>query len=227
MWEKVLPTEPSDSSPVTWSISNQDPPPIPLVQTVVAPKSVVFALEPPTTENRNDYGELVFSVVVGKRSLTGSNKKTFEVGDIIYTEDDDDLISPAIPVNQLTIQHNTNILDLESLGLTTAEIALINSQSNTVIEAKRDEVIALQTEISDLKIQIRENQKLINECTKAIKAVTVTFGDETDTTILDKLNDKLKELKDTRDSLNESLAAKASAFATAQDELIDLSQVVR
>lgn len=227
LYEKHLPTEPSDSSPVTWSISNKNPPPIPLVQTVVAPQSIVFAPEPPSVENREDYGELVFSVVVGRRSTTGSNKKAFEVGDVIYLEDDDDLISPTIPINQLTIQHNTNVLDLESLGLTEEEITAIDEQSNVAIEEKRDEVASLQTQVSDLQIAIRENQKFINECVKAIKAVTVTFSDETDNGIIDKLNTKLENLKAERTSLNEQIETKAAALTTAQDEFIDLSQVVR
>lgn len=227
LFEKLLPKQPSDDDPVTWSVSNQDPPPIPVVQTTIAPQSVWYAPEPPSVENRDDYGELVFSVVVGKRSATGSAKKAFEVGDIIYTDSDDTLISQSVPVNQLTIQHNTNVLDLESLGLTAAEIEEINTQSDAAIETKRAEVASLQTDVSNLKISIRENQKIINECNKAIKAVTVTFTDVTDNSILEKLNDKLEELKETRASLNDQLTAKSAALTTAQDEFIDLSQVVR
>lgn len=226
LYERLLPQGPTDSASVTFSISNNDPPPVPLIQTVVAPQSVVFAPDPPSTSNRDDYGDLVFSIVEGRSSTAGSNKKAFEAGEIInFTSDD--FVSTSTAVNKLTIQHNTNVLDLSGLGLSADDIALISQKSDEAIELKRTEVAALQTDIIDLRIAIRENQKTINECTKAIKAVEVTFSGSSGADILEKLASKMSTLEAERTYLNGQLTSKSAELVVAQDELIDLSQVVR
>ncbi len=226
LYSRLLPIVESDSTAVTYTISNNDPPPPPLIQTVVAPRSVVYSIEPPAVYHRADYGDLVFSVVEGKRSTTGSNKKAFEAGEIINF-DDTVKVSSSVSTNKLTIQHNTNVLDLSSLGLTQDEIDTIADESDKMADLKRAEVSSLQTQISDIKIMIRENQKIINECNKAIKAVTVTFSGASGSDILDKLTIKLSDLELERSALNDQLTQKSTDLTAAQDELIDISQVVR
>jgi hypothetical protein len=121
-----LPVDPDDSGNVTFVISNDDP-----------SRSTALTLQLPVAEElrkrdpliysdlvrRTAFGELVFTLVEANRNETGTNRKTFAVGELLdFTDEEIDLPDTKSVPKQIDLQHNTNVLDLEDAGLTEDEI---------------------------------------------------------------------------------------------------------
>jgi hypothetical protein len=230
-FSRSIPQSPDDSGAVTWTISNQLPPPRIPAHVVKAPLSVILTNTPVPVNNRNDLGELIFTYVKGAASTTGSNKKSFEPGEIL-TFSDDTPVSTGLTPSNLGIQHNTNILDLAGLGLSSEEISKLSADAHAKASEIRTQINLLQKDIRDLQLAIRENQKDINEATKAIDASGVLFGitagtNDSGNDVYDKLIDTREGLREDRINLNLQLTTKQSELQTAQDNLINLSQLVR
>ncbi len=228
---RILPQDEEDSTPVTWTISNQPPPPIVPSFIVKAPQGVVKSDPPVEYSNRDDFGELIFTVVEGRGTMPGTNRRVYEAGEVIEFSDDAPTADPAQPPQPVTVQHNNNMLDLEDLGLDAAEIDELATQSAQRLADIKSEIASLQSIISDIRIQIRENQKAINEARKAIKAVSVVYGITSGGTnsndIYEKLLLKLDELEAARTALNNSLTENSAALQSVQDDMVNVSQLVK
>lgn len=229
LYKPVIPTG-SQSGNITWLISTEDPPrsPVRLVQLPVAEE-----LEPAPDriftdrERRQQFGDLIYTVTKNNRSEPGSNIKQFELGENLEFESNPPELEvlPLQSPSELEIQHNTNMLDLESLGLTEVEIADLTEGS----EDKQAELEALfnskNIEAKNFDTLISENQKKINETNKAIKATREVFdinaGDLTNSNeIYQKLLSKLSDFETER----EELILGRNAIV---DELKDITESIR
>lgn len=226
---RELPQDDSDPTPVTYTISNKPPPPIVPSYIVKVPLGV--AQNDPIVESspRSDYGALIFTYIQGNKTIPGSNRRSFEPGEIIEFDDDVPTSSTLVNTAPVVVQHNTNTLDLTDLGLSDAEISEIEAQSSSRIAEIKQQITALQASANDTRILIRENQKAINETRKAIKAVGVAYvvTSTNSNAIYDKLNANLVQLESVRSDLNTLLTTITTELRTAQDDLVRVSQLVK
>ena len=192
----ILPSSPEIAGNVTYTISSEDPPrqsqilqQLPAAEILKPLPSKVFTPE----ENRAVLGDFIFSVSRSSRSETGSNKKQFEVGQFLDFGDQDtfgDLTVTEVP-QKIDLQQNTNLLDLESLGLSTRESDTVTTQASAKFDEILEELNVIKTKIDDNKISISENQKSLNETEKTISAVE----------LLDDVEDILADLRNTAEEL--------------------------
>lgn len=211
-------------------ISTEDPPrsPVRLTQLPVAEElqpnpERVFT----DRERREQFGELVYTVTKNSRSNPGSNIKQFELGETLTFDVNppEQEILPLQSPKSLDIQHNTNILDLESLGLDEDEI-------NSLVEGSEDKQVELEgefnqknTEASDLETSIVENQKKINETNKAIKATRTVFGiSDGDLTDPNEIYQKLLETLVVLETDREQLISDRNAI---RDDLKSITESIR
>lgn len=217
-----------DSGNVTWLISSTDPPRSD-VNFIQLPLAETLRKRPPPEytahERRRRLGNLVFTLVEGAQGVAGSGKLQFEIGQIFDFDETDDVptATTALVPKQVDLQHNTNLLDLSSLGLTDAEIVAVTDQSEARKKVLEDEISILQSEIDDLQVAINENQKTINEANKVFDAVTILQ----DEALVKKLEQKIASLKSQRTVLIDQLNEANSAVAERYDELLSISQLVR
>jgi len=181
LYKGILPTE-NSSGNVTYTISTQDPPRanITVLQLPIAEELATAPDEVHSEKDRREqFGELIFSLVQSSRNLIGaSNAKTFEVGEILDFEvgiPTEDLVNVRSP-DDIEIQHNTNMLNLENLGLTQEEIESLEEQSAVRQKELEAEFAQKQNELKDFDNEIRETQKTINENNKALRAVQTILG---------------------------------------------------
>ena len=180
LYKSILPTG-SQTGNITYTISNNEPPrtPIRLVQLPVAEE---FALAPDKIfsddERRAQFGELIYTVAVSSRSDPGSNTKLYEIGQVLEFEENppEDIVNATKAPNGIDIRHDTNILDLAAAGLNEEDIEILLADSQTKQTELENEYLTIQTTIKNLKTQITENQKSINETSKAIRAVRELGG---------------------------------------------------
>lgn len=228
---KQLPSEDTDRTSVTYTISNQPPPPIVASFIVNAPLGILNKNPMVEVKERNAYGQLIFTVVSGGKTITGSNKKAFEPGEALEFETNVNTIDENVPVNKMEIQHNNNILDLSGLGLTAEEVLTLKIKSTERLEEVKGNVSALQSEIKNTNVLIIETRKAMNEANKAIKAVVTIYGAVTEDAegneIYQKLLDKLASLEDTEANLIAELNSLNVEYKAAQDDLLRLSTVVK
>ena len=236
LYKPILPTG-SQSGNITWTISTEDPPrsPVRLTQIPVAEE-----LEPnpdrifTDRERRGQFGELVYTIARNSRSNPGSNVKQYELGEDLAFEINppEQEVLPLESPKELEIQHNTNLLDLESLGLTEDEIA-------SLVEGSEERQVKLESEFNmkniearNLETSIVENQKKINETNKAIKATREVFeipdGDLTNSNeIYQKLLATLADLEIQREQLIADRNAIVQDLKSITESIRRVSELVR
>jgi len=211
---------------VTWYISSNDPPRSarPFVQLPVAEK-LRSAPDKQYTEQerRASVGALAFSVVESTQDDVASSKKQFEVGQVL------DFITEEVPTitlpgdSELAIRHDTNVLDLESLGLSETEIASLcqrASETKDSLDASFDDA---RTRVADLEVLITENQKKINEIEKTIDAI-VLIGDQI---IVERLQLEKQTLIEGRALLVQEHEQQVTLAGQLRDQIRQVSQMVR
>jgi len=234
LYRSALPGKPQDDQSVTFLISSSDPP-----RSVEAFTEVPLAVElqekPPILNElgrRDWYGDLLYTIDQSLQSITGSLKKSFEVGQILGF--DQEVSSAALTQSQVRtdIRHDTNILDLESTGLSDVEIDELVKASERRKQELDQELTFLISQLENTKILIGENQKSINEVQKTISAAEVALmgsagSSATGSPILDKLEAQLKRLEAGKADLISQLSSIDNQAQIVRDELLDVSQLVR
>lgn len=235
LYKTVLP-QGEESGNVTYTISNQDPP-RPTIRTLPLPVLDQITPLPPALfselDRRTEAGELVFTLLRSGRSNPGSNIKQFEPGQTLEFGDDlgDPVTGLRLP-DSVSIQHNTNILDLEAAGLTVEEVQSLTTDSITKKMSLERELTALKVEVNDLEVSIRENQKKLNETNKAINAVREVFDIpindlDFDNDIYQKLLVNKTMLESERSTLISDLNAKIVETEETHRSLLRVSELVR
>jgi len=215
LYRSILPKG-TQAGSVTYIISNQNP-----------PKTEVRAIQIPTFERRKPlpqslytpgerrggFGELIYTLAKANRSKPGSNIKQFEVGEIIEFTDDpiEEVLFTNAP-DSIEIQHNTNILDLDSIGLSPVEIDQLIAESERRKDELEKEFTSLKSELETFNADISENQKKINESNKTIKAVRSIYN---------------IPVEAERSQLISNRNTKSTEVEEAYNKLISVSQLVR
>lgn len=229
-----LPVNPSTAGNVTYVISNDDPL-RPKDVTVQLPLAQEIAQRLPLAYDdktrRAQLGPLIFTYVDANQTITGSNRKMFEVGQFLdFNTEEIALPDQAIPA-KVDIQHNTNLLDLEDAGLSTDEINSLIDLSTTKKKSLEDQLTATQNELNNQKIAISENQKQINEVVKIISAVRVVVnipeGSTQHDPTLDQLLARQADLELARTSLIAELNNLNSQATVILNNLISVSELVK
>lgn len=228
----LLPKRESDVIPVTWTISSNDPPRPVVSASVISPVEENKPLPPKvydTEERRVAFGELVFGVSSGRQSQSGSSMKMFEVGQILEFESPnvgpqiDDLLVP----NTVDLQQNTNILDLTEIGLTQDEIDSLSVAARQTFNTLVIELNATMTDISDLKVKIADNQRLLNETHKVISASEVIFAGSSENPLLTKLREREQQLLFEQQELVNNYNSLTLVAQDEYNQIINLKELVR
>ena len=236
LYKSVLPVD-GKAGNVTYTISIQDPPKTNVRITQIPPGE---ELQPAPDKifddatRRAQFGELIYTIAENSRSIPGSNTKQFELGEILEFEENPPTqeIQPLESPTSLEIRHDTNVLDLASLGLSNEEIDELVAGSEQKQAELEKEFNSKNTEAKNLDTAITENQKKINETNKAIKATREVFdisaGDLTfDEPIYQKLLATLVEFELQRTELITRRNTIISELKDTSRAILRVSELVR
>jgi hypothetical protein len=236
LYKSILP-QGTESGNITYAISTQDPPRS-NVRLIIHPIAEILTPAPDKifddNERRAQFGELIFTIAQSSRAMPGSNSKLFELGQALDFENSppEQEIEPSKSPDNIEIRHNTNMLDLEGLGLTKDEIAQVTLDSEEKQSELEAEFLAIRTEIQNLDTEITENQKKINETNKAINAVRevydIPIGDLSfDNDIYQKLLAGLTTLTTDREQFIEDRNDANRRLEETHQAVLDVSELVR
>lgn len=228
LYSRQIPTSPSDVGNVTFTISNEEPSELP-GDFILFPIAEQVKKRPPKVytnqQRRVRLGDLIYTVTGGGVTSDGTNVKLFEVGQVLeFTDTEIGSTDTNIVPDRLELQHNTNLLDLESLGLSESDIISITTQSTSLEDLIEAELTTIQNSIADDKSAVTNLQKKINEANKVLSALNVMGGsEEIKAKIVKTLNDAMAEQATKIAETNDLIAQSAEL----RDKLLAVSQLVR
>lgn len=223
-----LPKSPDDAGNITFTISNESP-----------KRSDALVVQLPVSEEirpapasvydddtrREAYGELVYTLVESNRSLPGTNKKVFSIGEFLEFDTEDIELPELLGVpKQVDLQHNTNLLDYADAGLSTAEITSISIAAAGKKKELENTMASLQMQISNQQTAAVENQKKINETRKLVAAISQIV--DSNDSIMIKLNTRESSLVSERETIITSINDLNTQIKLIYDALIKISELV-
>jgi hypothetical protein len=174
-------------------------------------------------------GQRVYTNTLSNASSIGSSKKQFEVGQILeFTTAEESTLQPMLVADSLEVRHDTNILDLSSLGVSEADIIAINNSADAQFTILNNELSIVRQARIDTETDISENQKNQNETKKAIAALEQLV--EQDTSLLEVLNSlrvKLIEFVAQAEILVATANEQAARATILENKIIAVAQMVR
>lgn len=223
----VIPQVASDDGNVTYTISMTVPPNGPLTETQL-PAAIEQRQRLPINTIKPD-GQRVYTNTLSNASSIGSAKKQYEVGQILeFATAVESTLQPMLVSNSLEIQHNTNILDLSSLGVSPTDITTINNSADAQFTSLNDQLSAIRQDRIDTETAISENQKNQNETQKAIDAlVQLVQYDSSLQGVLDSLRVKLTEFVVQANALVTTANAQANNAFNLENQIMAVAQMVR
>ena len=223
----VIPQVASDDGNVTYVISMTIPPNGALTETQL-PAAIEQRQRIPI-DTIKPTGQRVYTNTLSSASSIGSAKKQFEVGQILeFATAAESTLQPMLVSNSLEIQHNTNILDLSSLGVSQADITAINNSADAQFTSLNDQLNVVRQDRIDTETDITENQKNQNETQKAIDAlVQLVLYDSSLQGVLDSLRVKLAEFVVQADALVAMANEQADNASNLENQILAVAQMVR
>jgi len=219
-----LPSDPSNNTSVTFTVSNERPPRTNLVYPKI-PDGLNSRKRVPRDlalkERRGSVGDLVFSVSRASRNTEGNNAKQFELGQILDFSDaplqtvDPMLVSPVTET-----QHDLNRFDYESLGVSEAEQQLIADNSLVVHDNLMIELNRLKELRANTEVVINVQQKRINEANRNIDAMVIMAENTSDNVDLLLLVDKLRETRQLAFDTRDAAVAEANLYAEQAEDIV-------
>jgi hypothetical protein len=227
LYLSVIPQQASDNGNVTYTISDTAPPYGTLME-VKLPAAIENRQRSAINTTKPD-GQRVYTNTLSNASSIGSAKKQFEVGQILEFETAaESTLQPMLVANSLEIQHNTNILDLSSLGVSDADITAINNSAETQFTKLNGELSVVRQARIDTETDITENQKNQNETKKAISALEqLVQQDNSLQSVLDSLRIKLSEFIVQMDALVVLANEQATTASNLENNIMAVAQMVR
>lgn len=236
LYNAVLPESPQDDTPVTWTISSQNPPRSQQTLFQLLRTEQLRRIPGPVIDDqqrRETFGELIFRVTTSNATKAGSGAKSFEIGQLLEFDDVQQPTNVAtlnVP-SVVELQQNLNVLDLDALGLSESEKKLFEDNAQLVFKDKLERLNDLITDVKNTRSEIAGNQKLLNETSKAIDAAEVVFedatGSESGQQIISGLESRRKQLQDQRDTLVDDLNNLITEANEIYNEILDVREVVR
>lgn len=219
---------------VTWYISSNEPP-TSRDNFIQIPYGSSLELMPQRvydkTSRRKAVGQLVFTTEKAIYTDVGSNKKQFEDGQVLESEDIMLIGSDDIPTNsEMSIRHNTNILDIESYldddtSGTIDQINTLYEDADKLLESLHTQFTSVRSSVCNVDFEIKEIQKSINEINKAISAVQLVYPSGSD--IESQLAARLGELESELTVKKSEYDVLMSESEVLKDKIREVSQIVR
>jgi len=179
LYDSILPQGQSDPGNITFTISSNNPP---RTQSYVSQLSSAADYQDLPTkvytskERRASLGDMIFSVSYGAKGPAGLGQKMFEVGQTLSFEDVTTELNEVQVSNNLDLQQNLNLLNLQAMGLTNEQIVRLIDSSNEQFSKLVVDLNIAFTNINDAKTLISDNQKKINETSKAMDAARTVYA---------------------------------------------------
>lgn len=220
-YKNVLPSVPSDSTSVTFTISNSLPP----RSSLVFPK-LPTALEqrklhePVKSSDASQYGALAFTITKAAPSNIISGVKAVDLGDVIEFEDAaTQLVAPMLVSLATEVRHDLNKYDLSAVGVDQElqDEFLIEIKKGQ--EAVRNNLNAAVQNRADSMIEIDRLNKLRSETDKTRNASIYAKEAMGASDVLDRTIAKLtEELAVINKKIDEEIN-RANTFAETADDL--------
>lgn len=238
LWKKQLPILPEDNRSITFTISNKNPPPVKDFFIPKIPNSVISRPLPipenkvlDSADRRNLFGQRIKSVVSGGQIHVRNGKKLFEPGESIEFSEDTNAIENRLSVDEISISHNTNLLDLKGAGLTDEEIQQIENDAEANRELLRNDIANKQSEIDIQSSSLSSIQRKINESIKICNSLIVIYnlsgsypsGNDK----YDKVYNNLQQANSEKESTIQIINLLNGEIVVLQDKLIRLSEVIK
>jgi hypothetical protein len=221
----IIPLTDIAAGDFTFTISATKPPKSDLIESQLP---AAIANKKRSATRSTHLGQRIYTDTRSNAATIGSLKKQFEVGQILeFALGVPSTVQPMLVSNTLEIRHNTNILDLKSLGVS-------QIQSDYVDKLASDQFIALNSELDrlrqariDTETAITENQKDQNEAQKAIAALNQLSQTDTIQKILKTLQDKLSELISDAVILIDMANEQSTNASIVANKILAVAQMVR
>jgi hypothetical protein len=174
-------------------------------------------------------GQRVYTNTLSSASSIGSAKKQFEVGQILeFNTSSESTLQPMLVSDALEVRHDTNILDLSSLGISEADIAAIYASADIQFSTLNTQLSVVRQARIDTETDIAENQKNQNETKKAIAAlIQLVQSDPSLQSVLDSLQIKLAEFVFQADVLVAMANEQSNAATDIENKILAVAQMVR
>ena len=219
-YKRILPNN-TESGNVTFTISNQDPPRSSVLFNK-APGSV-YASKPVYTYSEQD-GELIYSTIKSNPSNVLSNKKQYNIGEILDFNSYDIVTVDISSQSSIDTQHNINKFDYVSMGLSSAEINRITEAAQTQYKALSQIINNQRQDKYNIDYNIQEKQKALNELNKTVVSMKLLDGlDDVITKLIAKVDVIVLEIDGLIIASNEL----AASIKQNTDKLRELSMVVK
>lgn len=225
LYKNVLPSKPEDRGNVTYTISNDDPPRSGVLFPKI-PRGIQIKPRIPKMSAvvlRDAVGSLVFSVSKATKSLTSDNIRQFETGQVLNFDDVEvKEITPMLVNEKTEVRHDVTAINYDKIGVTADEQHKIADLSYSVYQSLIKELNATKRQRADAEEVVSSSQKLINETTRTIDALTVVDSNSvvTDTDI-SHLIDKLKLKRDAEIIVRDAAVINADTFAGQAEKLVN------
>lgn len=233
LYRAVLPTEASGGN-VTFLISTTDPPRA-VAGATKLPESVEHRQRSITTLpfslQKHLYGQFTFSSFKSNSQTVGTSKLPYEAGQLLdfpAEEVDDSALTDLLGSTETEIRHDTNLLDLEDLGISSDDADFIETVAADSMSSLMAAANIARQQRQDTEVALSENKKSQTEARKALNAVTVlASADPTLWQIQKTLEDKLAELLATETTLTQQANDALTLLTTLLDRIRTVSQLVR
>lgn len=227
LYASVIPQSASDNGNITYIVSMTSPPKGPLTE-IQLPAAIEFRQRKPIDTKKPD-GQRIYTNTLSNASSIGSAKKQFEVGQILeFGVSDNSTLQPMLASNPLQIRHDTNILDLSSLGVSQEDIIAINDSADNQFTTLNAELSVVRQARIDTETNITENQKNQNETKKAIAALEqLVQSDPSLQPVLDSLRSKLALFVVQMNALVVMANEQANNATDLENRILAVAQMVR
>lgn len=232
LFASVLPTKPSDSTSVVFTITNDDPPRAPLQSTVI-PTGIEKRKRPnrifTDEERRETVQEFRFTVKENNQySNLVSGNDLFSYGQVLGFSDERPTIVETSPSN-LTTEHDTHIPDSQSTGLDNQELSALEQDAVDTQKILLANLETLQKRQDQLKAELVTGQKTVNEINRVLKATNVILDTSPGNSSVLAIKDELEankaaaiEQQDAKVAELSSIPAQIQAIKEALRSLADI-----
>lgn len=229
-------TDPDIPSNITFTISNGPPPRTELlfVKTPVALGiRGRLARVHSEIERRDAVSLLAYSTATNRNSNVSFGAKQFESGQTLDFDNDNDNISvdPMLVSQTTEVKHDTNLLDLSSLGIDDDTQSVINNESTFAYNSLLDDLNEVVGRRANYEADLRSTQKSLNEAIKAIDGLDGVLEVVPDNQSLISarfvLIQKRDDLLVQQSSLIDSANLAAAEAIVIRDKMVRVAQLVR
>lgn len=228
MYKNQLPSKPADSGAFTWIVSTEVP-----RQSEVTAQQLPLARQLRSLENlefndeqrRTIYGQLIYTVTNATSNNNLTNLVPLEIGRPL-SEFDVTLIDKEVAnvPDNVELQHNNNLFDFESVGLTDEEIIDLENKSRSKFNSIRIELVNTNSQLKTVQNSIASYNKALTQVNDAIVALELLGNEDA---LMNKFTAKQLSIKQTLEVLTLQEQELALALSILYDDMAKLGLMVR